>query len=76
MADLFHQICPQFTGTIAVLYYAPQIFGTFGFTSVTTELLATGVTGIFQIIFTQPSVFFFDNFGRKTFLIVVLEPLG
>ena len=63
-------ICQQFTGINAVLYYAPQIFKNFGFTSVTIELLATGVTGCFQIIFTLPSVFFLDNFGRKTFLIV------
>ncbi|OAG35736.1 hypothetical protein AYO21_10053 [Fonsecaea monophora] len=60
----------QFTGINAVLYYAPQIFASFGFSSVTTNLLATGVTGILQIIFTLPSVFFLDNFGRKTFLIV------
>jgi MFS family permease len=32
--------------------------------------LATGVTGILQIIFTLPSVAFLDKFGRKTFLIV------
>lgn len=63
-------IFQQFTGINAVLYYAPQIFGTFGFTSVTTELLATGVTGILQITFTLPAVLFLDNFGRKTFLIV------
>ncbi|RFU35293.1 hypothetical protein B7463_g1044, partial [Scytalidium lignicola] len=63
-------IFQQFTGINAVLYYAPQIFQTFGFTSVTTDLLATGVTGCFQIVFTLPSVFFLDNFGRKTFLIV------
>ena len=58
------------TGINAVLYYAPQIFASFGFSSVTTTLLATGVTGILQIIFTLPSVFFLDHFGRKTFLIV------
>ncbi|KAG0645882.1 MFS glucose transporter mfs1 [Hyphodiscus hymeniophilus] len=63
-------IFQQFTGINAVLYYAPQIFATFGFTSVTTELLATGVTGVLQIIFTLPAVLFLDNFGRKTFLIV------
>jgi MFS family permease len=62
-------IFQQFTGINAVLYYAPQIFQGFGFTSVTTDLLATGVTGIFQILFTLPAVFFLDNFGRKTFLI-------
>ena len=51
-------------------YYAPQIFGSFGLTSVTEELLATGVTGILQIIFTLPAVLFLDNFGRRTFLMV------
>ncbi|EEA19696.1 hypothetical protein TMatcc_009840 [Talaromyces marneffei ATCC 18224] len=60
----------QFTGINAVLYYAPQIFKSFGFSSTTTDLLATGVTGILQIIFTLPSVFFLDKFGRKTFLII------
>lgn len=63
-------IFQQFTGINAVLYYAPQIFGSFGFTSVTTELLATGVTGILQIIFTLPAVLYLDRFGRKTFLVV------
>lgn len=60
----------QFTGINAILYYAPQIFESFGFSSTTTDLLATGVTGIFQIIFTLPAVFWLDKFGRKTFLIV------
>ncbi|KIM95172.1 hypothetical protein OIDMADRAFT_148842 [Oidiodendron maius Zn] len=63
-------IFQQFTGINAVLYYAPQIFQSFGFTSVTTDLLATGVTGCFQIVFTLPAVLFLDHFGRKTFLIV------
>ncbi|KAJ5517961.1 Major facilitator superfamily domain general substrate transporter [Penicillium expansum] len=53
----------QFTGINAVLYYAPQIFSS-------TTLLATGVTGILQIIFTLPTVLYLDKFGRKTFLIV------
>jgi hypothetical protein len=39
------------------------------FTSVTTDLLATGATGIFQIVFTLPAVLFLDNFRCKTFLI-------
>ncbi|KAJ5833781.1 Major facilitator superfamily domain general substrate transporter [Penicillium riverlandense] len=60
----------QFTGINAVLYYAPQIFGSFGFSSTKITLLATGVTGILQILFTLPSVLYLDKFGRKTFLIV------
>ncbi|PYH44565.1 sugar porter family MFS transporter [Aspergillus saccharolyticus JOP 1030-1] len=60
----------QFTGINAVLYYAPQIFASFGFSSTSQTLLATGVTGILQIIFTLPAVLYLDKFGRKTFLIV------
>ncbi|KAL3486433.1 sugar transporter [Aspergillus germanicus] len=63
-------ICQQFTGINAVLYYAPQIFASFGFSSSKQTLLATGVTGILQIIFTLPAVLFLDKFGRKTFLII------
>ncbi|KAJ5108533.1 Major facilitator superfamily domain general substrate transporter [Penicillium angulare] len=63
-------VCQQFTGINAVLYYAPQIFKSFGFSSTKQTLLATGVTGILQIIFTLPSVLWLDKFGRKTFLIV------
>jgi MFS family permease len=67
---LLRTVTNTFPGINAVLYYAPQIFQSFGFTSVTTDLLATGVTGCFQIVFTLPAVLFLDNFGRKTFLIV------
>jgi MFS family permease len=63
-------ICQQFTGINAVLYYAPQIFASFGFSSTKQTLLATGVTGILQITFTLPAVLYLDKFGRKTFLIV------
>ncbi|CAK43463.1 uncharacterized protein An01g00850 [Aspergillus niger] len=62
-------IFQQFTGINAVLYYAPQIFSSFGFSSTKQTLLATGVTGILQIIFTLPAVLLLDKFGRKTFLI-------
>ncbi|KAF3767942.1 putative sugar transporter [Cryphonectria parasitica EP155] len=62
-------IFQQFTGINSVLYYAPQIFDSFGLTSTTVSLLATGVTGILQVIFTIPSVLYLDRFGRKTFLI-------
>jgi MFS family permease len=63
-------IFQQFTGINSVLYYAPQIFAGFGSTSVTMTLLATGVTGILQIISTLPAVLFLDRFGQKTFLIM------
>ncbi len=63
-------IFQQFTGINAILYYAPQIFADFGFSSVTQNLLATGVTGILQVLFTLPAVLFLDKFGRRSFLII------
>lgn len=62
-------IFQQFTGINSVLYYAPQIFEGFGFTSTTTNLFSTGITGILQVLFTIPTVLFLDKLGRKTFLI-------
>ena len=70
MVGCWTMIFQQFTGINAVLYYAPQIFSSFGFSSTKVTLLATGVTGILQILFTLPSVLYLDKFGRKTFLIV------
>ncbi|KAH8673395.1 sugar transporter [Xylariales sp. PMI_506] len=70
MIGCWVMIFQQFTGINAVLYYAPQIFETFGFTDTTESLLATGVTGAFQVVFTLPAVLYLDKFGRKTFLIV------
>lgn len=69
MIGVWIMIFQQFTGINAVLYYAPQIFESFGFTSVTVNLLATGVTGILQVLFTLPAVLFLDKLGRRTFLI-------
>lgn len=68
MIGVFTMIFQQFTGINAVMYYAPQIFSSFGFTSVTTTLLATGVTGILQVCFTLPAVLFLDKLGRRTFM--------
>lgn len=69
MIGVWTMIFQQFTGINAVMYYAPQIFSSFGFSSVTTTLLATGVTGILQVCFTLPTVLFLDKFGRRTFMI-------
>ncbi|ESZ93133.1 sugar transporter [Sclerotinia borealis F-4128] len=46
-----------------------MIFASFGFSSTTTTLLATGVTDILQVLFTLPAVLYLDKFGRKTFFI-------
>lgn len=36
----------------------------------TTALLATGVVGILEFVFTIPAVLYVDHFGRKSILIV------
>ncbi|EXJ66586.1 uncharacterized protein A1O5_10256 [Cladophialophora psammophila CBS 110553] len=55
----------QWTGINAVLYYAPQIFGSLGLSSNTTSLLATGVVGIAMLLATIPSILYIDRIGRR-----------
>jgi MFS family permease len=50
------------------LSYAPTIFASLGLNASTTSLLATGVLGIVDFIFTSPPMFFVDKWGRRTFL--------
>ncbi|EAU33734.1 conserved hypothetical protein [Aspergillus terreus NIH2624] len=48
---------------------APQIFKDLQLGGTTTSLLATGVAGIFEFVFTIPAVLWVDNIGRKKILI-------
>lgn len=58
----------ELTGLLAINYYAPFVFeGLVG--GNTTNLLATGVVGIIEFVFTIPAVLYVDKFGRKTILI-------
>ncbi|KAK2731559.1 hypothetical protein FQN55_004661 [Onygenales sp. PD_40] len=59
----------QWNGINAINYYAPFIFDDFGLSGDTTSLLATGVVGILEFLFTVPAVLWVDKFGRKTILI-------
>ncbi|ORX34929.1 putative high-affinity glucose transporter of the major facilitator superfamily [Kockovaella imperatae] len=58
----------QWTGINAIIYYAPIIFQQVGLEGNTISLLATGVVGIVNFVFTLPAVLFVDNFGRKPML--------
>lgn len=60
----------QFTGLNAIIYYAPKIFQSVGLTGDSVSLLATGVVGIINFVFTFPTVFLLDVVGRKTALMV------
>ncbi|KAH8435117.1 putative MFS monosaccharide transporter [Aspergillus melleus] len=59
----------QWNGINAINYYAPQIFKELQLGGNTTSLLATGVAGIFEFVFTIPAVLWVDNIGRKKILI-------
>lgn len=59
----------QWNGINAINYYAPFIFAGFGLNGNTITLLATGVVGILEFLFTIPAVLYVDKFGRKTILI-------
>jgi hypothetical protein len=45
----------------AIIYYAPTIFAQVGLSGGTVPLLATGVVGIVNFVFTIPAVLFVDN---------------
>lgn len=46
-----------------------MIFQAIGFDSNATSLLATGVVGIVEFLFTIPAVLWVDQFGRRNILI-------
>ncbi|EAL17926.1 hypothetical protein CNBL0520 [Cryptococcus deneoformans B-3501A] len=66
------QALQQWTGINAIIYYAPTIFAQIGLTgsgaSGTISLLATGIVGVVNFVFTIPAVLFVDNFGRRPLL--------
>lgn len=63
------QFFQQFTGINAIIYYAPTVFSGLGLDGNTTSLLATGVVGIVNCVFTIPAILWMDKFGRKKLLI-------
>lgn len=68
------QLVGQFSGINAIIYYAPQIFELIGLDGNSVSLLATGVVGVINCIFTLPAIFFMDKVGRKR--IIVTGALG
>ncbi|KAJ5943841.1 hypothetical protein N7516_004009 [Penicillium verrucosum] len=59
----------QWNGINAINYYAPFIFKEMHLGGNTISLLATGVVGIFEFVFTIPAVLWVDKIGRKKILI-------
>ncbi|KAJ6153651.1 hypothetical protein N7470_006610 [Penicillium chermesinum] len=59
----------QWNGINAINYYAPFIFEDMKLPGNTITLLATGVVGIVEFLFTIPAVLWVDQIGRKKILI-------
>lgn len=57
----------QITGINAILYYAPEIFKSFG-SSANASLLETSMLGVVNLVFTVLSIYFVDRVGRKPLL--------
>ncbi|KAI5806571.1 MFS sugar transporter [Peziza echinospora] len=64
------QFFQQFCGINAIIYYAPTVFSNLGLDGNTTSLLATGVVGIVNCVFTIPAILYLDKFGRRNLLMV------
>ncbi|RYZ00340.1 MAG: MFS transporter [Chitinophagaceae bacterium] len=59
----------QVTGINAILYYAPEIFRSFG-SDANAALLETSMLGVINLVFTVVSIFLVDRVGRKPLLLV------
>jgi SP family xylose:H+ symportor-like MFS transporter len=57
----------QITGINAILYYAPEIFKSFG-SSANSSLLETTFLGVINLLFTIIAIFLVDKKGRKFLL--------
>ncbi|KAK5122853.1 hypothetical protein LTR85_003768 [Meristemomyces frigidus] len=55
----------QWSGIDSIIYYAPIIFQSLGLTSTTSSLLATGITGVINVIVTVPAILIIDRVGRR-----------
>ncbi len=55
----------QFVGINTVIYYSPEIFEKAGFATVDSQLTATVVVGIVNVLFTIVSMFIIDKIGRR-----------
>lgn len=64
-------VLQQFTGINAIIYYADQIFAAAGFTSPTSQSLATlWAIGAVNVVATFVAVAWVDRFGRKPLLFI------
>ncbi|KIM54609.1 hypothetical protein SCLCIDRAFT_349332 [Scleroderma citrinum Foug A] len=55
----------QLSGVDAILYYAPILFTQAGFSSQRASFMASGVSGIINLVCTIPAQLWVDKWGRK-----------
>jgi SP family xylose:H+ symportor-like MFS transporter len=68
-------IFQQITGINAIMYYAPEIFRSFG-SSGDTALLQTILVGTVNLIFTIVAIYSIDKLGRKPLLLWGMMGMG
>src|SRR5665213_2925086 len=70
-------VLQQLTGINAIIYYADQIFAAAGFTSPTSQSVATlWVVGAVNVVATFVAVVWVDRFGRKPLLFIGTTGMG
>jgi sugar porter (SP) family MFS transporter len=65
---IFLAVFQQITGINTIMYYAPVIFDTLGF-SIDSSLFQTVMIGCINFLFTVVAMFFVDKLGRKPLLL-------
>ncbi|KAI8057223.1 general substrate transporter [Syncephalis plumigaleata] len=63
------QMFQQLTGINAIMYYAPAILQSAGFSERSVTLLATAGSGIVNVVMTIPGMYLVDRTGRRTLLL-------
>ncbi|HEX2628463.1 MAG TPA: sugar porter family MFS transporter, partial [Chitinophagaceae bacterium] len=69
MVGIGLSVFQQVTGINAILYYAPEIFKSFG-SNANSSLLETSMLGVINLVFTIISIFLVDRVGRKPLLLI------
>jgi SP family galactose:H+ symporter-like MFS transporter len=60
----------QVTGINTVIYYAPTIFQSAGFTSASVAILATTGVGVINVLMTVAALLLLDRVGRRPLLLI------
>lgn len=66
------QLFQQFSGINAIMYYAPTIFKMAGYASSSSQMWATVLVGLVNVISTIFTIIYVDKFGRRPILFLGL----